>query len=116
MVSLAKLAALAPIILLSAIATRAQNAKPGKNVVTVNLGARELAFSKCVEPKHLSVEPHAFGAKTPLMPQNHHIVIVSRDDVRVHRSFCFRGLERLPGCTPTVRPGLETGECASIRE
>jgi len=44
MVSLAKLAALAPIILLSAIATRAQNAKPGKNVVTVRGQAQKVYF------------------------------------------------------------------------
>jgi pimeloyl-ACP methyl ester carboxylesterase len=43
-ISLAKLAALALIILLLAIATRAQNAKPGKNVVTVRGQAQKVYF------------------------------------------------------------------------
>src|SRR5215813_5181821 len=44
MISLAKLVALAPIVLLSAIATRAQPAKPGKNFITVRGQAQKIYF------------------------------------------------------------------------
>jgi pimeloyl-ACP methyl ester carboxylesterase len=49
MVWSAKLAALALIVLLSAIATRAQNAKPGQNVVTVRGQAQKVYFYPAVD-------------------------------------------------------------------
>src|SRR5215467_8219291 len=80
-----------------------------------HLCARQFSIAEAVQPQNHFIYALSVATAATLVPQDYDVIAVSGNDLRIHLSLRFGGLQRLPNSAPAARLWFDTTKGSSIR-